>query len=78
MIADDVLYYNRLCGMLQAFKPTNANFSDGVLQVGTGCSDHRLVAGTPNALHTNGMTINGPEMEVIAASSDAEGTSSAR
>ena len=42
-------------------------------QVGTGYSDYRLIAGSPGVLHTNGMPINGPEIEVIAASSDADG-----
>jgi hypothetical protein len=76
VITDDVMYYNRLVGMLQSFKPINANYSDGVSQVGTGYSDQRLVEGTaprPNVLHTNGLIMNGPDVEVIAASSDADG-----
>ena len=40
VITDDVLFYNRLCGMLQSFKHANANYSDGVSQVGTGYNDY--------------------------------------
>jgi hypothetical protein len=39
VVVDDVQYYNRLCGMLTSFKPANANYSDGVGQLGTGYND---------------------------------------
>jgi hypothetical protein len=43
VIVDDVQYYNRLCGMLSSFKSANANYSDGVCQLGTGYNDTATV-----------------------------------
>ena len=64
---DDCLFYNRLVGMLQSFKPVNANYSDGVGQLGTGFPDMRpiLSAGAivPNV--PNGLRMLGPDVEQI-------------
>ena len=72
VITDDVTYYNRLVGMLQSFKPVNANYSDGVSQLGTGYSDYFPIAAASgvagdNRLVANGLTIGGPEIDVIPA-----------
>ena len=72
---DDVQYYNRLCGMLSAFRPANANYSDGVAQLGTGYSDTTNVVATAtiasSALTTTkanvaeGIRLLGPDVDPI-------------
>ena len=79
VVVDDVQYYNRLCGMLQSFKPANANYSDGVGQLGTGYNDTANVVATATfasstltttkANVSEGIRLQGPDVDPIAGNS---------
>ena len=63
---DDIQFYNRLCGMLMSFRPANANYSDGVAQLGTGYHDQIIEGGE---IHANGIRLLGPDVELIPGNS---------
>ena len=81
VLVDDVQYYNRLVGMLQSFKPANANYSDGVGQLGTGYSDTAnvlsaitvsgagAVTASSKANVAEGIRLLGPDVDPIPANS---------
>jgi hypothetical protein len=47
---EDILYYNRLLGMLQNFRTANAVASEGVMGVGTGTNALTMTSPGPEQL----------------------------
>jgi hypothetical protein len=70
-LVDDVLYYNRLVGMLQKFQSPLHNYNAGVAMTGTEDDGQTtvLVPGPSNHYIRHGLALNGPGEEWIAPNS---------